>query len=170
MENLSLELRKMARKAGLCDRWFSEWKKDETDESLFDKYKKGIDFSIEYNWISNDFIKRHWDKPILQANNIFVDDKNISKDSLKGIIIVNGDCDMTLNFSAFDVADVYIRHTSKVIINAWYMARIMLNVYDDAEVTINSNVQSRVYVYKHSPHSVVKNIGDNDCIIHEEYK
>ena len=163
-----MELRNMARKAGLCDQWFGEWKDDSDTSTLFDKYKRGIDFCIEHNYPTNDFIKTHWDKPTLQANNIFVDDKNISKDSLKGIIIVNGDCDMTLNFSAFDVADVYIRHTSKVIINAWYMARIMLNVYDDAEVTINSNVQSRVYVYKHSPHSVVKNIGDNDCIIHEE--
>lgn len=44
MKELSIELRKMAREQGLCDQWFGEWKDDSDSTTLFDKYKRGIDF------------------------------------------------------------------------------------------------------------------------------
>lgn len=46
MGNLSLELKEMARNNGLCDKWFGEWVDESDDATLFDKYKRGIDFSI----------------------------------------------------------------------------------------------------------------------------
>ena len=169
MENLSIELRNMARKAGLCDQWFGEWKDDSDTSTLFDKYKRGIDFCIEHNYPTNDFIKTHWDKKMLQMYNIFVDDKDVTKDGIKGTAIINGDSDIRLNFGLFDTADIYLRHTSKLKVNARYMARIMINLYDDAQVTVNCIEDAKVYIYKHSPNAKINDMGTNKSLVHEEY-
>jgi hypothetical protein len=66
MKELSIELRNMAREAGLCDQWFGEWNDDSDNTTLFDKYKRGIDFCIEHGYPTNEFIKSHWDKEMLR--------------------------------------------------------------------------------------------------------
>jgi hypothetical protein len=170
MKELSIELRDMARKAGLCDKWFGEWDDDSNNEVLFDKYKRGIDFSIDKDWISNDFIKSHWDKETLQSYNIFVDDKGIKTENEKGIIIINGDSDIEMEYGNFDTADIYIRHTSNVKINALGFSRIMVNIYDDAIVEINCSEMAKVYVYKHSKKCNIKSVGENECLIRDSSK
>ena len=41
MDNLSIKLREMARKQGLCDQWFGEWKDDTDNTSLLINIKGG---------------------------------------------------------------------------------------------------------------------------------
>jgi hypothetical protein len=144
---ISKELRSMARENGLCDKWFKEWDDDTTDEELFDKYKRGIDFSIDHEWITNDFIKSHWSKELLHRNGIFVDDKDVAVESLNTTVIVNGDSDITLSYALYDFADIYVRHTSKVKVIARQGAKIFVNIYDEAEVTVDKDDTSKVYIY-----------------------
>lgn len=159
MGNLSTELRSMARGAGLCNKWFGEWKDNTETDILFDMYKRGIDFSISHDWISNDFIKRNWSKEVLQRNNIFVDDINISCESPKGTIIINGDSNILISFSDYDAADVYVRHNSKVHFTINSHARIMINVYDNASIVLDNSDSAIVSVFNHSNPSNVKDIG-----------
>lgn len=166
MGNLSLELRDMARRAGLCDKWFGKWSAEETNESLFMKYKNGIDFSIDRDWISNDFIKSNWSQEVLRRNFIFVDDIGFVCDNAKGVVVVNGDSDVTFEFTDFVVADVYVRHHSKAHFNVSVNARVMINLYDHAEVTINSCDDSRVNVFRYSKEASIHDIGDNKCVEH----
>lgn len=168
MKELSIELRDMARKAGLCDQWFGEWKDDSDNATLFDKYKRGIDFCIEHGYPTNEYIKSHWDKEMLIDNNIFVDDKDVSVEMVKGTVIVNGDSDISLKCESFGTADVYVRHTSKMKVAATGFARVMLNVYDDAEVEVDCSEMAKVYVYRHSESSKVKSIGENEILIRNE--
>jgi hypothetical protein len=47
-------------------------------------------------------------------------------------------------------------------------ARVMLNVYDDAEVEVDCSEMAKVYVYRHSESSKVKSIGENEILIRNE--
>ena len=170
MENISTELKGMARSNGLCDKWFGEWEKESDDTTLFDKYKRGIDFSIEHDWISNDFIKSHWDKETLQSNNIFVDDKDMELENAKGTVVVNGDCDLTFNYNLFTVSDIYARHSSRIKITVRDHARVMVNLYDNATVEIDCDDMARVYVYQHSKDSKIVNVGNVVPLIRKEFK
>lgn len=170
MGNLSLELKEMARNNGLCDKWFGEWVDESDDATLFDKYRRGIDFSIERDWISNEFIKSHWDKEVLQSNNIFVDDKDMELENTKGTVIINGDCDLTFNYSLFTVSDIYARHNSIVRVMAKDHARIMVNLYDNASVKIDCDDMAKVYVYQHSKDSKIVSIGKAMPLIRKEFK
>ena len=170
MGNLSLELKEMARNNGLCDKWFGEWVDESDDATLFDKYKRGIDFSIEHDWISNEFIKSRWDKEVLQDNNIFVDDKDMELENTKGTVIINGDCDLTFNYNLFTVSDLYARHNSIVRVTAKDHARIMVNLYDNAIVEIDCDYMAKVYVYQHSKDSKIVSIGRVIPLIRKEFK
>jgi hypothetical protein len=165
MKELSIELRNIAREAGLCDQWFGEWNDDSDNATLFDKYKRGIDFCIEHGYPTNEYIKSHWDKEMLIDNNIFVDDKNVELESPKGTVIINGDSDILTYFRAFDTADIYLRHTSKLKIIARWMSCIMVNVYDNAEVEIDAEENAKVYVYRHSDNCKVTSIGEKEPIV-----
>lgn len=150
----------MARKAGLCDKWFSDWKDDETTQSLLDKYKLGIDFSIDTDWISNDFIKSHWSKKVLQENLIYVDD-TIETDCSGGTVIINGKSDILMRCGMYSVTDIYARHDSRLKVIATDNASVMVNVYDNAEIIVDSSDKSKVYVYVHSDSCTVKDVGTN---------
>ena len=167
MKELSIELRKMAREQGLCDQWFGEWKDDSDNTTLFDKYKRGIDFAISKDYPTLDYIRSHWSKQELMDNNIFVDCKDVICHNLKGTVIVNGDCDLTLNNDFYNVCDVYIRHNSKVKVTARQWCKVMLNVYDNSEVEIECSDDAKVYIYVHTDNCSIHNTGDTGPIIHK---
>ena len=90
MENLSETLKQQAISLGLCAKWTSEWADDSDQQTLIDKSGRGIDFSLAYNWPSNDFIKANFDRDLLHKNLIFVDEHIDLDNAPSGVYIVNG--------------------------------------------------------------------------------
>jgi len=165
MGNLSIKLRQMARKNGLCDEWFEAWDDNTDNTTLLEKYKRGIDFSIEHDWISNEFIKSNWDKSTLQENGVFVDDKNILLKNKKGIFIINGESDIKMYFDGYDTADIYVRHLSKLEVIVQGHAKIRINIYDNSEIISNCNEDGRIYIYKHTDFGDIKDVGTCGSLI-----
>ena len=165
MSNLSVELRNMAREQGLCDKWFGEWKDDSDNSTLFDKYKRGIDFCISKNYHSLEFMRSHWNKDELEKNGIFLDSENSECKGIKGTFIVNGDSNVNFQYDLFSSADIYVRHDSKIKVNAEGESRIMVNLYDYAEVEVNCSMDAKVYIYNHSLKSKITSIGENEPYI-----
>lgn len=166
MSKLSNELKAMARDNGLCDEWYGEWKDYESEDSLIDKYKRGIDFSIQKDWISNEYIKSHFDKEVLHRNNVFVDDKEYVSNP-NGVVVINGNSNINIDLSMFDFADIYVRHNSKLHIHTKMCAKAFINVYDNAEVYIESYDSAKVYVYRHSLTTNVSDSGPIKCLLRE---
>lgn len=167
MEKLSIELRTMAREAGLCDEWFHAWKDDSSDEELFQKYKNGIDFSIGKAWLSNEFIKAHWPKKKLRENGIFVDDKS-NVESPKGTIIVQGQSEIKVEADSFDIADIYVRDQSTLKIRAKGNSKIMVNLYDKGIVVTDCKENAKIYIYCHTKEGKVKDLGLCESLIRYE--
>jgi hypothetical protein len=166
MKELSEELRTMAREQGLCDQWFGEWKDDSDDETLFDKYKRGIDFCIKHEYPSLEYIRSHWDEDELEENGIFVDAKGVTVRRPPLIAVVNGESEVTFDCGDFDVSDIYVRHNSRVRVVANGHARIMINLYDGASATVDCGGEGRVYVSKHGTTCLVEDVGENESRVH----
>lgn len=157
-KELSNTLKVEAIKNGLCQQWQSEWN-DETTQSLIDKYLKGIDFAIEHNYPSNEFIEENFDKDILLANNIFVNDE-VRGTNIGTPIVINGKSKGMLTFDEYGVATIYIRHDSEVSISCKDLSKVWVHVYDNAKVHIVATDVAKVYCYKHSNECTVNVIGD----------
>lgn len=146
MENLSTTLKKQAVALGLCKLWTEAWG-DCDQQELIDKFKKGIDFCLDKNWPSSEFIKANFDRGLLNANLIFVDEYLDFHMMPNGIYVINGECSGTIRFASWAAATVYVRHSSRIRIEAADFAKIFVRVYDDAEVETSSGESAKIKVY-----------------------
>ena len=146
MNNLSETLTQQAVDLGLCRPWTEAWG-DCDQQELIDKYKKGIDFCIDKQYPSNEFIKANFDRALLNANLIFVDEHIRLDDAPSGIYILNGESSGSIRFAPWTAATVYVRHTSNVRIIAGDFAKVFVRLYDEAEVKTEAEESAVVRVY-----------------------
>lgn len=147
MDNLNEELRSEAIRNGLCERWQNEWNCDKDPQELIDMWKKGIDFALLHNYPSTDFIKSNFGRDLLNANLIFVDEHIDIKNAPSGIYVINGECSGTLWFNSWAAATVYVRHGSRITIEADNFAKVFVRLYDEADVEVKSDESAVVKVY-----------------------
>lgn len=146
MDNLSETLKQQAIALGLCKPWTEAWG-DCDQQELIDKYKKGIDFCIDRQYPPNDFIKTNFDRDLLNANLIFVDE-HLDFDMMpSGVYVINGECTGTIRFAPWTAATVYVRHSSNVRIIADDFAKVFVRLYDEAEAVVDSDESAVVKVY-----------------------
>ena len=147
MENLSETLKQQAISLGLCKQWTEAWGNPD-QQDLIDKYKSGLDFCIEHQYPSNEFIRENFDRELLHENLIYVDEQLCLDDAPSGEYVLNGECTGTLHFRSWTAATVYVRHTSNVSIIAEDFAKVFVRVYDGAEVNVCDVGDAVVKVYK----------------------
>lgn len=147
MENLSEVLKREAVERNLCAQWTSEWADNSDQQTLIDKYKKGIDFCLDRDWPSNDFIKANFDRDLLNTNLIFVDEYVDMDMAPSGIYILNGECSGRIRLAPWTAATVYLRHSSKITIMADDFAKVFVRLYDETDVDVDSDGSAVVKVY-----------------------
>ena len=140
-------LRKRARDLGLCDKWYKEWDKNETRQELINKYLKGIDFCIEHDYPSVEFIRHNFPKAQLQKNGVFLDD-NVEKSNLSNIVLLS-DTKAVLNYDGMSVGNVYVRHRAYVDITSSGDARVFVETYENCNVKANAQENSKIFIYTH---------------------
>jgi hypothetical protein len=127
-KELNITLRELARSCGLCDKWYEEWTDDSTIDECLDRYIDGIDFAIEKDYPSMDFIRKNFRTKDLHKHNIFVDDE-LNLDGGNGVYVLLGNCKGTIRFDNC-VATIYIRHDSHVEIESTGGAIVFVRLYD----------------------------------------
>lgn len=146
--DLNNTLKRQAIGLGLCSEWTEEWRDNEDRQSLIDKYLEGIDFVIEHDWPSVDFIKENFESELLTKNGIYVDGF-MSMNSHSGTLVFLGDSKAKLSFKNFDCCRIYARHDSEININVSGFSKIFIHAYDNAKIHIVSDNQAKVYIYLH---------------------
>ncbi len=147
MENLSEILKREAVERNLCAQWTAEWADNSDQQTLIDKFKKGIDFCLDRDWPSNDFIKANFDRDLLNANLIFVDEYVDMDMSPSGIYILNGECSGRIRLAPWAAATIYVRHSSEITIVAEDFAKVFVRLYDEADAEVDSDESAVVKVY-----------------------
>lgn len=160
LEALNKDLRTQAINNGLCFQWQNEWTGAEDKDALVQKYVKGLDFCIQHEYPSLDYIRKNFEDEVLNRNGVWVDDNPILKRPLPLHIVLLGACRGFLTFSGFDTCAVYVRHDTKVTINIDGYARIFVFVYDNAQVTINNRSHSVQSAYTYSDNCAITYDGD----------
>lgn len=147
MNNLSDILKKQAVALGLCRQWTLAWADNSDQQALIDKFIKGIDFCLDHQWPSPEFIKAHFDRELLNRNLIFVDEYIDLEEAPSGIYVINGECSGVLRFPQWAAATIYVRHGSKIRIEAGSFAKLFIRIYDSAEVEHEAEENVIVKVY-----------------------
>ncbi len=144
-KNISKELKEQAIKLGLCSQWQEKWHKKTKDE-LVEMYIRGIDFAIDNDWPTCDYMKRHFNG-IMQRHGVFVDDV-INRQNLRQCIC-NGNTRGIIEYNSYSVGSLYIRHNSNVHIKVKDNAMISIELYDNAVVHVENTGNKAVTIYRH---------------------
>lgn len=148
MENRSVALRESARACGLCDKWYGEWKGNESARTLLRKFVEGIDFCIANDWPKIDMINECFTKEELRDGGVYLDEDDVLLESVKNPVLI-GSSSARLEYSCYDVADVYVRHSCEATVVVSDMARVSVNAYDRCKVFIENTGGYPVFVYRH---------------------
>ena len=122
----------MARAKGLCDDWYGKWDDDDTIDMCLDRYIRGFDFALKYEYPTLDFIRKNFRKDDLHRHNIYIDDK-VSLDGDNGYYIFLGNCNATLAVDGLKAVTVYVRHNSEVNVTASNGAKVFVRYYDNSK-------------------------------------
>ena len=72
MNRLNSELRGHAVSYGLCTQWQGDWQNNKSQQELIGMYIRGIDFCIEHDYPTVEYIKGNFDRSLLHQNHIFL--------------------------------------------------------------------------------------------------
>lgn len=140
---LNNKLAEMAQKAGICEEWFTRLIYTEDKDKLIKMYLEGIDFCLSNEYPDNEFIRRHF-VGTCEAYGIFLDEPIAVLNSAH--VVTLGRCMGTAEYTDFTVGEVFVKHASKLAINASGNAFVMVDVFDDAEVEVTATDNAKVCV------------------------
>lgn len=167
-KELSIKLREDARRLGLCDEWYGNWKDETNQEKLCEMYKKGLDFCIKHRWPSKQFILQHFSLEFRRANGVLIDDTRSypeRDETTRRLIYIReyvllGKSHATLRYSFRPhVCNVWVCDDSDVKVFVKYGAFIMIHLFDNASADIETDMVSKVSVIRHSRNCKIKKEG-----------
>lgn len=149
---LNITLREMARSAGLCDQWYSEWKDDDGIDVCLDRFIRGFDFAQKNDYPTLEFIRKNFKLEDLHRHNIYLDEGVVIDDAQNGYYVFLGDCKATLVADGLKAVTVYCRHDSEVNVRAFDGARVFVTYYDNSSGVCKSDDWSKIrqYIYHKS--------------------
>lgn len=147
-DGLSERLKKEAVALGLCRQWQREWKRGTDMNELADKFICGLDFCIEHDWPSCEFIKREFPLPVRHAHGVYVDE-DVSETENTGTLVLMGGTKAVLSFGGMSVKDIYVRHNSELSLRVEGDAKVFMTVYDNAVIHLTQDESAKVFVYRY---------------------
>ena len=157
-KNIGKQLKSQAESLGACEKGLNGLDRL-NEQELINRYVHFIDFVIENNFPSNDFIKENFDKSLLEHNNIYVD-AEFERRNARQVVVIQGESKGVLLFDGVTTSDVYIRHDSEVTIDCSRLSKIFISVYDNAKIHVTQRDGASVYVYLHGENCSVESDGE----------
>jgi hypothetical protein len=157
-KNIGKQLKSQAESLGACEKGLNGLDRL-NEQELINRYVHFIDFVIENNFPSNEFIKDNFDKSLLEHNNIYVD-AEFERRNARQVVVIQGKSKGVLLFDGMTTSDVYIRHDSEVTIDCSRLSKIFISVYDNAKIHVTQRDGASVYVYLHGENCSVESDGE----------
>lgn len=147
MDNLSDILKRQASSLSACHKAMREWPEDGDPQKLIELWKSNIDFALEKDFPSVDFIKANFDQELLNDNLVFVDEYVDMNMAPSGVYVLNGECTGRIKFAPWTAATLYVRHSSNIIVEATDFAKVFVRLYDNASVVDEYDDSASVRIY-----------------------
>lgn len=161
--NKSEMLRALARKNGVCGKWYDEWEDNCTEDELVYKFVEGQNFCSRYDYPGIDIIRSFSDN-VLLSHNVFCDKQgslhNPTDELTQKRFIICGDSDLDVMLDGYTIADIFIYHNSKVRIVCKNHAICFVTTIGKPNVSITNESVNKVCVYNHSQDSLISHIGN----------
>ena len=143
---LSATIRDMGRSMGMCDKFYDKWIEDVDIDTLIDLYERGFDFCCEKDFPPLEFIRRNFSLDDLHRHNIYVDEE-VHLSGENGSYFFLGNCRGDVSFGDYCISDVYMRHTSDLIVRSSGFARVFITLYEDSGCSPVAEDKLNMHIY-----------------------
>ena len=152
-KELSVKLRELAcrQPTPLCEEWTREWQDDTDIDSLLDMFVRDFDSCTRNDYPPLDFIRENFRLEDLHRHNIYLDEEVSLNESESGYYVFLGHCTGTMWVTGFKAVTVYMRHDSKLLIDAFDGARVTTVLYDKSKALCKADRYSRVQTFNRKP-------------------
>lgn len=116
---------------------------------LTELYVRGIDFCIQRDYPTLDFMRDHF-RGECEPYGVFVDDEVAEPIKNRPDVVLNGDCKAVMEYDGYTVSRVFIRHNGQAAINVSDHAMVTIDAFDNAKLVVaasGENAQIMVNIY-----------------------
>lgn len=149
------ELYKLAKSARACHKELRELKKTQSTGEMVQLYLDNIKFCLSRDYPGNAYVRRL--RQPARSKGVFLDEKVRADNLIRGVFL--GNCRAVLDCNGASACRYYVKHDSQVTINASGFTHVVIDVFDEATITVNASQKSKVYVYKMNGGKVIDNGG-----------
>lgn len=157
---LSKELARQAKAKGICTPWHNELLNLQNKEAMVEMYLKGIDFCLANDYPQNDFIREHF-KGVMEKQGVFLDD-DIKVENMPKCVCLGKTCGR-IEVKGYEVCEIFVKHNSKLNVVAKDNAFVMIDIYDDAVISVYASNRAKVCVNHHG--GSINRYATNDAVI-----
>lgn len=146
------EIQSLAKAAGACSEGVNKVLESGTPEELISLYKEKIDFCLEQNFPSNEYLAENMDLDQLADNGIFLN-RSAKLENIDFLVLLGGSS-VEMEVNEYSVSQIYIKHTSEtklviegnafVVIDCFYDSQFVVDAFNAAKVRINVYVNAQV--------------------------
>lgn len=167
MEAIGKELARSAKKNGICMEWYNQLIDLNDKDKLVQMYVDGIDFCISNDWPSNEYIRDNF-KGVMEKHGVHLDEALNVTNEPKTVAL--GACNGIVEVNDFRVCQVFAKHDSDIVIMARDNAHVMIDIFDNAVVSVIACNSSRVYVNRYGGRVDFEKHHNSSVIIKEKNK
>ena len=145
---------------GMCEGGLAAWNSQLSQDQICKTMHKYLDFVLERDYPSCEFMETNFDKDVLHSNKIYVNDDVESSDMPNGSYILNGKCTGEIVANGYAAVTLHVRHNCKIKVKARGLSIVYVRAYDKASVDVAQEDRSKVYVYKYGEDCSVETTGN----------
>lgn len=150
MENnitrLASELREMGMRHELCLAWQQMLREACDKETLVRMYLRGIDFCLAYDYPGVEYMEKHF-KGMCEPFGVFVSEP-VKTCNMRKVVAV-GNSHGIAEYDGTEVARVFVKHTSLMLVIASGQSIVDVDCFDDAEVQVLAKESARITVHRY---------------------
>lgn len=146
IEQIKQELKAAALRHDLCGPWQRMLDRAPDKATLVQMYMRGIDFCFGWDFPDVSYLERHF-KGECEACGLHVNETFRARNLRKAALV--GRCDASLAYDGYEVAQLFVKHHSRVRLDVRGHAIVTVDCFDDSRLDIQASDDSQVTVYRY---------------------
>lgn len=144
---LKTDLKNKAIKKGLCQLWQRKFNQVEDKEDLVKMFLAGIDFCFSNNYPTPEYIEANF-KGVCEKLGVYVNEEAVLRNVRKLVFV--GNCSAELSYDSYEVAQIYVKDNSELTIEATDHAIITIDCFDRSAIKTNATNYAKIFVNRYT--------------------
>lgn len=148
MKNIGKDLARQGKKLGMCLEYYKQVKETEEKGKLIGLYvsPKGLEFCLKNDIPTQDYIRNNF-KGSIEDFGVHIDEEIKTENKRKLVLL--GTCTGIVEIKDFNVCELFIKHDSEIVLCAHDYAFVVVEMYENANLTVIAGDNAKVCIYRY---------------------